>query len=59
MGLKAGQWAQVCLDQCMAATAALTAALSLAPGAIPLPPVWPTRAELKVEIVSTRKYNLI
>ena len=49
-GPKAGQWAQVCLNQCMAATAALTAALPLAPGAVPLLLAWPTRAELEQEI---------
>ena len=49
-GLKAGRWAQVHLDQCMAATAALAAALPLAPGAVPPPPAWPTRADLEAEV---------
>ena len=46
MGLKAGQWAQVHLDQCMATHATLP----LAPGAVPPPPAWPTRADLEAEI---------
>jgi len=50
MGPKAGQWAQVHLDQCMATHAALTATPPLAPGAVPPPPAWPTRADLKAEI---------
>ena len=49
-GPKAGRWAQVRLDQCMATHAALAAALPLAPGAVPPLPVWPTRAELEAEI---------
>jgi len=49
-GPKAGRWAQVCLDQCMAAHAVLAAAPPLAPGAVPPPPAWPTRAELEAEI---------
>jgi len=49
-GPKAGRWAQVCLDQCMATHAMLTATLPLAPGAVPLPPAWPTRADLEAEI---------
>jgi len=50
MGPKAGRWAQVCLDQCMATHAALAAAPPLAPGAVPPPPAWPTRADLEIEI---------
>jgi len=50
MGLKAGRWAQVRLDQCMAAHAALVAAPPLAPGAPPPPPAWPTRQALEAEI---------
>jgi len=50
MGLKAGRWAQVRLDQCMATHATLAATPPLAPGAVPLPPAWPTRAELEAEI---------
>jgi len=49
-GPKAGQWAQVRLDQCMAAHAALVAAPLVAPGAPPHPPAWPTRADLEAEI---------
>jgi len=49
-GPKAGQWAQVRLDQCMVATAALAVALPLALGAPLQPPAWPTRAELEQEI---------
>jgi len=49
-GPKAGQWAQVCLDQCMATHAALAAAPPLTPGAVPPPPAWPTRADLEAEI---------
>ena len=49
-GPKAGWWAQVCLDQCMAAHAALVAALPLALGVVPLPPAWPARADLEAEI---------
>ena len=49
-GLKAGRWAQACLDQCMAAHAALVAAPPLAPGAVPLPPAWPTKQDLEAEI---------
>ena len=45
-GLKAGQWAQVRLDQCMAAHAAPP----VTPGAPPHPPAWPTRADLEAEI---------
>jgi len=50
MGPKAGRWAQVRLDQCMAAHAALVAAPPLAPGAVPPLPAWPTRADLEAEI---------
>ena len=50
MGPKAGRWAQVRLDQCMAATAMLAITLLPAPGAPPHPPAWPTRADLKAEI---------
>ena len=50
MGPKAGHWAQVCLDQCMAAHAALVAAPPLALGAAPPPPAWPTRPDLEAEI---------
>jgi len=50
MGPKAGRWAQVCLDQCMAAHAALVATPPLAPGAPPLPPAWPTKQALEAEI---------
>jgi len=50
MGLKAGRWAQVRLDQCMATHTALAAAPPLAPGAVPPPLAWPTRADLKAEI---------
>ena len=49
-GLKAGRWAQVRLDQCMATHTALAAAPPLAPGAVPPPPAWPTRADLEAEI---------
>jgi len=49
-GPKAGRWAQVRLDQCMAAHAALVAAPPVAPGAPPHPPAWPTRADLEAEI---------
>jgi len=49
-GPKAGRWAQVRLNQCMAAHAALVAAPPLAPGAPPLPPAWPTRQALEAEI---------
>jgi len=49
-GLKAGRWAQVHLDQCMAAHAALIATPPLAPGAVPPPPAWPAWADLKAEI---------
>jgi len=49
-GPKAGWWAQVHLDQCMATHAALAAAPPLAPGAVPPPPVWPTQADLEAEI---------
>jgi len=34
----------------MVATAVLTAALPLAPGAVPPLPAWPTRTELEAEI---------
>jgi len=50
MGPKAGQWAQVRLDQCMAAMAALAVAPPVAPGAPLHPPAWPTRADLEAEI---------
>jgi len=50
MGPKAGRWAQVRLDQCMAAHAVLVAAPPLAPGAVPPPLVWPAQADLKAEI---------
>jgi len=50
MGPKAGRWAQVRLDQCMATHAALANAPLLAPGAVPPPPAWPTRADLEAEI---------
>ena len=49
-GPKAGRWAQVHLDQCMAAHAALIAAPPVTPGAPPHPPAWPTRANLEAEI---------
>jgi len=49
-GLKAGRWAQVHLDQCMAAHTALVAAPPLAPGAVPPPPAWPTKQDLEAEI---------
>jgi len=49
-GPKAGRWAQVRLDQCMAAHATLIAAPPVAPGAPPHPPAWPTRADLEAEI---------
>jgi len=49
-GPKAGWWAQVHLDQCMAAHAALVAAPLLTPGAAPLLPAWPTKQDLKAEI---------
>jgi len=50
MGPKAGRWAQVCLDQCMAAHAALVAAPPLALGAPPPLPAWPTKQALEAEI---------
>jgi len=50
MDPKAGWWAQVRLDQCMAATAVLASALPVAPGVPPHLPAWPTRADLKAEI---------
>jgi len=50
MGPKAGRWAQVHLDQCMAATATLAATPPLALEAVPPPPAWPTRADLEQEI---------
>jgi len=50
MGLKADQWAQVRLDQCMAAHAALVAAPPLTPGAVPPPLAWPAQADLEAEI---------
>jgi len=49
-GPKAGWWAQVRLDQCMAAHAALVAAPPLTLGTVPPPPAWPARADLEVEI---------
>jgi len=49
-GPKAGRWAQVRLDQCMAAHAALVAAPPLAPGAVSPPPAWPTKPDLEAEI---------
>jgi len=49
-GPKAGQWVQINLDQCMAATAALAVALPPAPGAPLHLPAWPTRADLEAEI---------
>jgi len=49
-GPKAGQWAQVRLDQCMAAHAALVAAPPVTPGAPPHPLAWPTQANLEAEI---------
>jgi len=49
-GPKAGRWAQVCLDQCMATHASLAVAPPLAPGAVPPPLVWPTQADLEAEI---------
>jgi len=49
-GPKAGRWAQVHLDQCMAAHAVLATTLPLAPGAAPPPLAWPTRADLEAEI---------
>jgi len=49
-GPKAGRWAQVRLDQCMAAHATLVAAPPLAPGAPPPPPAWPTKQALEAEI---------
>ena len=45
-GLKAGCWAQVCLDHCMAAAHALAAA----PAGHNLPAAWPMWGELTVEI---------
>ena len=50
MGPKAGWWAQVRLDQCMAAHAALVAAPPLALGAVPPLLVWPARVDLEAEI---------
>jgi len=49
-GPKAGRWAQVRLDQCMATHATLANVPPLAPGAVPPPPAWPTRADLEAEI---------
>ena len=49
-GPKAGRWAQVRLDQCMAATATLTVAPPLPPGVPSHPPAWPTRTDLEAEI---------
>ena len=45
-GLKAGRWAQVCLDHCMAVAHALAAA----PAGHNLPAAWPTWGDLTVEI---------
>ena len=45
-GLKAGCWAQVCLDHCMAAAHALAAA----PAGHNLPAAWPTWGDLTAEI---------
>ena len=45
-GLKAGHWAQVCLDHCMAAAHALVAA----PAGHNLPAAWPTWGALTAEI---------
>jgi len=49
-GPKAGRWAQVRLDQWMATHTALATAPPLAPGAVPPPPAWPTRADLEAKI---------
>ena len=45
-GLKAGSWAQVCLDHCMAVAHVLT----VAPVRHNLPAAWPTWGDLTVEI---------
>ena len=45
-GPKAGHWAQVCLDHCMAAANAL----AVAPAGHNLPAAWPTWGDLTVEI---------
>ena len=49
-GPKAGQWAQVCLDGCMAAAHALTAAGPVPAGQPQPPPAWPTWDDLEEEI---------
>ena len=49
-GPKAGWWAQVCLDGCMATAHALVAAPPLAPGDPPRPPAWPTWDDFAAEI---------
>ena len=45
-GLKAGHWAQVCLDHCMVVAHALAAA----PAGHNLPAAWPTWGALTAEI---------
>ena len=49
-GLKAGWWAQVRLDSCMAAATALANAPPVPAGQPPHPPAWPTWDDLAEEI---------
>jgi len=49
-GPKAGWWAQVCLDGCMATAHALVAAPPLAPGDPPRALAWPTWEDFAAEI---------